>query len=61
MSIPDHQIPEDMNFADYCDALRNESYRRSTRGARRAQKPQIPADIKPQEKSGVEERSRAGP
>jgi len=61
MSIPDHRIPEDMNFADYCDALRNEGYRRFTQSARRAQKPQLPGDIKPHEKHSVDERSQAGP
>lgn len=61
MNVPDHQIPEGMNFADYCDALRNEGYGRSAQLAKRAQNPQIPREINPQEKPRVDERPRAAP
>ena len=49
MKVLDHQIPDDMNWADICDKLRNESRERPASRKTRPEE-QILADVMPQEK-----------
>jgi len=43
------QIPEDMNWVDFCDALRNGTSERSDPSAKRPEEQQVPEEVMPQE------------
>ena len=57
MNVSDQQIPPDVNFADYCDALRNADYARFILVAKQAQKSQTPTGVKQQETVSSDERA----
>jgi hypothetical protein len=45
MKIPNNDIPPDMNWADYCDALNNERFLRKIHDRKTSQDPEHHASV----------------
>jgi hypothetical protein len=53
MKIPNNDIPADMNWADYCDALSNERFLRTVYDRKTFQDPEHQASVAEDEESHV--------
>ena len=53
MKIPNNDIPADMNWADYCDALSNERFLRTINDRKTSQGPEHHASVAEDEESHV--------
>jgi hypothetical protein len=51
MKITDNEIPEEMNWADYCDALSNERFLKVVYDRKPSQRPQHHASVTAEENS----------